>query len=90
MKLKPCPFCGSEPIDKSYDRRMVFKCIICNYSRTFPGYLQTVPDNDNQEGGIKPVNNNNDIDEYYHYKAKEKAIEKWNIRQEIEKDLQDE
>lgn len=41
IELLPCPFCGSDFVDKSYDRGMLFECNTCNYSKSFPGYLQS-------------------------------------------------
>ncbi len=89
-EVKGCPFCGSKATIKSYDRLVTIGCDSCHYSIGYGGLLQTEPDLSNKEGGIKPVpkkNSDGTIDyeggkvkEYYHYKANDNAIEKWNTR----------
>ena len=54
-KLLPCPFCGKQPSYDSYDRGIKIGCKPCGYTRYFPGLLQTVPDHNNQAGGITPI-----------------------------------
>ena len=88
--LKPCPFCGADPISDSYDRGICIMCKKCEYRRCFGGLLQKKPDYNNKAGGVRPVPKKNDKGEllkdggenkeYYHKDANKKAIEEWNKR----------
>jgi len=74
--LNPCPICGGSIIDKSYDRRIVFRCSVCNYDKCYPGVVQTK---------VSPVpipykggNFDDRYQEYYHQNAYLFAIEEFN------------
>ncbi len=41
IEALPCPFCGSEFVDQSYDRGIKYTCPKCHYSRSFPGLVQS-------------------------------------------------
>ena len=79
-KLLPCPFCREQPTYCSYDRGIHIGCKTCGYTRYFPGLLQSVPDHNNQAGGITPIPGRSNGKEYYHMSAYEKATEAWNRR----------
>ena len=82
--LEPCPFCGNDFVDGSYDRGTKFSCETCGYSRIFKGLLQTeiskvlVPyiDKDGNKVPLSEVKNQ----EYYHQFAKIDAIVEMNKR----------
>lgn len=82
-KLKPCPFCGGDAYEESYDRIIQIGCRICNYHMSFNGLLQTkintgiIASYTIRFDGVKiPY-------EYYDAKAYEKAYKKWNRRAEL-------
>ena len=80
-ELKPCPFCGTNANKRSYDRLISIGCKKCGYSIGYKGLLQTEPDYKNKQGGINPVNPDNEIKEYYHMHANSAAVKAWNTRQ---------
>lgn len=86
-KLLPCPFCGSEAEINAVDRLIEIKCSKCDLRMSYKGILQTKPDYSNELGGIKPVNKNSVVKEYYHVNAKNQAIKKWNTRNSTTNDL---
>ncbi|MFC4275531.1 Lar family restriction alleviation protein [Achromobacter aloeverae] len=67
--LKPCPFCGGEPVIDACDRLIAIKCETCRYSRAFSGLLQT------KESSVRISDQ-----EFYHKDAHEQAIASWNTR----------
>ena len=80
MELKPCPFCGGDAYEESYDRFIQIGCRKCNYHMSFDGVLQTkintgvVGSYTLRSDGVKiPY-------EYYDAKAHEKAYAVWNKR----------
>jgi hypothetical protein len=84
-KLLPCPFCGGQFAERSYDRMIKYICEPCGYSRAFDGLLSTVKNDkpilqyNDGNGGIKEIKPE-DAKEYYHHDAHEKAIEQMNMR----------
>lgn len=79
-ELKPCPFCGGDAYEESYDRLIQIGCRKCNYHMSFDGVLQTkintgvVGSYTLRSDGVKiPY-------EYYDAKAHEKAYAVWNKR----------
>ncbi len=86
IQLIPCPFCGGQITDDSYDRREVFKCIPCGWQRTFDGLLtkvkndKPIPYVDKEGKDIKPKDVK--YQEYYHHENIQKAINKMNTRHE--------
>ncbi len=82
--LIPCPFCGSHFINESYDRRIVYKCPCCKYSRAFPGLIQNIPSeiqipHTDNEGNEIPLETD-PYPEYYHQHAPLYAIREMNKR----------
>ena len=72
--LKPCPFCGEMPFERSYDRLIVIGCEPCGYHRAFNGLLSTKP------SAVLASAPESAVKEYYHADAHEKAAEAWNRR----------
>ena len=72
--LKPCPFCGGMPFERSYDRLIVIGCEPCGYHRAFNGLLSTKP------SAVLASAPESAVKEYYHADAHEKAAEAWNCR----------
>ena len=72
--LKPCPFCGEMPSERSYDRLIVIGCEPCGYHRAFNGLLSTKP------SAVLASAPESAVKEYYHADAHEKAAEAWNHR----------
>lgn len=84
VDLLPCPFCGGDFVDKSYDRGTTFKCEPCGYDRHFPGLLQMkvsevpIPYVDKEGKRVDPKDVK--FQEYYHQFAKRDAIIEMNKR----------
>lgn len=75
-ELKPCPFCGSYPITRLYDRLIVIGCNKCGYERVFEGCISLCPSNCMMPSkSIRP--------EYFHANARERAFADWNTRAEV-------
>ena len=73
-KLDPCPWCGVVPSTTLYDVLFIFKCEVCGYSRSFPGYLQE------KESPVVASGPGSAVKLYYHADALKEAIGKWNRR----------
>ena len=87
--LKSCPYCGEKVTDNSYDRKIVFRCKICDWYKDYPGIIQTeinsipIPYSDGKGGILDPSLVKNQ--EYYHQYASDYAVEKFNEWVDAEK-----
>lgn len=77
FKLKPCPFCGRQPIMEECDRLITIGCKPCGYTRHFNGLVQAEIDTGVPVHYLDGTISNC---EWYDKDAEEKAVKKWNTR----------